>query len=495
MQDMEANRRFDSTDRAVCRCNRYTLISRIEHSPFGGLLYTGGHAPGATSVIGMLAVACVLVWTGAAPAYGQQTVAQQPADELIERIQEAAYELTESREQEAREIAAHIGDRTLALFGEASHGTSEYYQWRAELSRELITEYGYDFVVVEGDWPAFYDVNRYVKHRPGAAESAREVLAQFDRWPPWMWPNTEFKAFVEWLHDYNRDRAEGERVGLYGMDIYAMYEAMERVQDYMDRHDAELAGQTGELYGCLEQFEEPEDYIRYVARNRQNCQSEVERVVKLLDEQAGMLRGEDEEAFFNAYQNALMVKSAEEHYRANVLRGPRAWNARVAHFKQTAGRLLQHYGEQASGVVWAHNTHIGDARATEMEQTGQENIGQLVRERYGEQQVFALGFGAYTGSLVAGRQWEAPMEVMELPEAAENSVEHLFEQAGMPSFFLRFGERELDEALSDPLPHRAVGVAYRPEQESGNYVQTVMPERYDGFIFLRQTEALDPLDR
>lgn len=387
------------------------------------------------------------------------------------------------------ELIEQAGERRLVLMGEASHGTSEFYTWRAELSKRLIEEKDFNFISVEGDWPAMSRINEFVKHKPTGPGTVEEAMNYIDRWPLWMWRNQEVKELLEWLHEYNRGLDEEEQVGFYGVDLYAKQDAMRQVIHYFEEIDPELAGQASRAYSCLTRHEGIQAYLQMVARTGEHCESDLEEVLTMVRD-----TGNDNWQYFNAEQNAKVAINAEKHFRGNLQRGAQSWNARASHFYLTADRLLEYYGDGSRGIVWAHNTHIGDARATEMARQGAHNIGQLAREDLGEENVYAIGFGTYEGRVLAGREWGDDMRIMETPPAQPGSWEYMLNTAGYGQFFLLFDNDELSSALQSSIPHRAIGVTYNPAMEHGNYVGTVLPQRYNAFIFIRETDILDALD-
>jgi erythromycin esterase len=387
-----------------------------------------------------------------------------------------------------------IDQRKLVLMGEASHGTAEFYVWRAELSKYLIEEKGFNFIAVEGDWPAFSKINEFIKHKPGAASTIEEAMDEIDRWPLWMWRNHEVKELVQWLHDFNRDRSPENRVGIYGVDLYAKQDAMRDVVDWLTEKDSDLAGRAERHYACLSRFSEIRDYLMRVNRTGDDCSEDVQRVLEKVQQFKPETDGDRDWGFFNAEQNAKLVINAERHYRANLQQGPASWNYRAGHFELTSSRLLEFYGAESKGIVWAHNTHIGDARATDMGRHNMVNIGHLSRENLGRENVYAIGFGTYSGEVFAARQWEGQRESMQVPEAVSGSWEYLLNEIGPGRFYLLFSEQNLINTLQHNIPHRAIGVTYQPEQEQGNYVPSILPERYDAFIFIRETTTLRALD-
>ncbi len=387
-----------------------------------------------------------------------------------------------------------ISQRQLVLMGEASHGTSEFYVWRAELSKYLIEEEGFNFIAVEGDWPAFSRINEFVKHKSGAPSTIEEAMDEIHRWPLWMWRNHEVQELVQWLYDFNRDRSPENRVGIYGVDLYAKQDAMRDVVDWLSEMDPDMAQRAERHYTCLSRFSEVRDYLMRVNRTGDDCSEDVQRVLEKVQQFQPVTAGEKDWGFFNAEQNAKLVVNAERHYRANLQQGPASWNYRAGHFELTSSRLLEFYGSGSRGIIWAHNTHIGDARATDMGRHNMVNIGHLSREKLGRDNVYAIGFGTYTGEVFAARQWEGQRESMQIPEAVAGSWEYLLNETGTDQFYLLFSEQNLINSLQNNIPHRAIGVTYQPEQEQGNYVPSVLPERYDAFIFIRETTTLHALD-
>lgn len=390
-----------------------------------------------------------------------------------------------------------VADARFVLVGEATHGTSEFYTWRAELSKRLIKEHGFSFVAVEGDWPDCYRVNRYVRHMPNAGESAEEVLHVFSRWPTWMWANREVVEFAEWLHSYNAPLDADMRVGFYGLDVYSLWDSMHAVIAYLNRIDPELARAARSAYSCFEPYaEDAQQYARATVVVPESCEDEVVGVLRDLRTRQQRLEESNNESFFNGEQNALVAKNAEHYYRAMVRGGPSSWNIRDRHMVETLDRLMQHHGAGAKAIVWEHNTHVGDARFTDMARSGMVNVGQLVREANHPADVRLIGFGTHRGTVIAAQQWDAPMERMRVPAARQDSVEHAFFEAGIgDSLFVFDGSDDGGvQGLHEFIGHRAIGVVYDPEHERwGNYVPTILPRRYDAFMFIEETHAVSPL--
>ena len=336
--------------------------------------------------------------------------------QLAERLRQRLHPLRVAGDLDP--LLEHIGNARCVLLGEASHGTSEYYAWRTRISERLIREKDFSFIAVEGDWPDCYEVNRYVRGLPGSAHSAREALGAFRRWPTWMWANEEVAELVEGLRRHNDGLPEPERIGFYGLDVYSMWESLDAVMQYLKREHPDAVEAAQRAYQCFEPYGgSAREYARATAFVPTSCEDEV---VAMLSE---LLRGAAEhpedgsEAHFAAEQNAFVARNAERYYRAMIQGGASSWNVRDRHMAETLGRLLGHHGPDAKAIVWEHNTHVGDARFTDMADDGLVNVGQLARERWGEEEVVLVGFGSHRGSVVAGARWGAPMERMRVPPA------------------------------------------------------------------------------
>jgi erythromycin esterase-like protein len=387
-----------------------------------------------------------------------------------------------------------IDDARLVLLGEASHGTSEYYTWRAALTKRLIVERGFDLVAVEGDWPDCFEVNRWVKGRGDQDLTPLQVLAGFERWPTWMWGNEEVADFAGWLRAHNA--ATGAGVGFYGLDVYSLWESLRVVLGYLrDRHpDALEAAEAA--WRCFEPYgEDPHRYARATRLVPESCEDEV--IELLLDLHRGRGTGDDDpEGDLDAAQNAEVVAGAERYYRTMAWADAGSWNVRDCHMTDTLDRLLAHHGPAGKAVVWEHNTHVGDARATDMASHGMVNVGQLARERHEADGVVLVGFGGHRGSVVAGDNWGAPMRRMPVPPAPTGTHEDLLHRAvGAPSLFV-FGDDRTTPWLGQRRGHRAIGVVYRPDHDQwGNWVPTVLGRRYDAFLSFDETSALRPLGR
>jgi erythromycin esterase len=388
-----------------------------------------------------------------------------------------------------------IGDAKIVMLGEASHGTHEYYTWRSHITKRLIKEKDFNFIAVEGDWPDCYRINRFIKNYTGIESSAREVLRTFNRWPTWMWANWEIHALIEWLHKYNKPFTANERVGFYGLDVYSLWESMEAIMTYLEKVDPRALKIAEKAFHCFEPYRQDEgrSYAKASMFVPELCENEV---VDLLREIRLRLPqyNTDHEAVFSVEQNAIIAVNAEKYYRAMIEGGPHSWNIRDRHMMETLDRLLQFHGKDAKVIVWEHNTHIGDARATDMVDEGMFNIGELARMKHHENGVVLVGFGSYKGSVIAGRRWESKMQEMEMPPAPEDSWEGILHATSADNKLLIMENFMGDVFMENNIGHRAIGVVYQSQYEKyGNYVPTILPMRYDAFIYLDETKALHPL--
>ena len=395
-----------------------------------------------------------------------------------------------------------IGDARYVLLGEASHGTSEFYTWRTEISRRLITEKQFSFIAVEGDWPDCRRVDRFVKGRPGSGTDADEVLHAFARWPTWMWANREVADLVRWLRDHNRRLPSGAQVGFYGLDVYSLWDSMGAVVQYLEGIDPVAAKAARRAYGCFDPYyDDAQEYARATALVPTSCEDEAVAMLRTLRAKAPEYREDGPDAYFDAEQNALVARNAERYYRAMVRGGPMSWNVRDHHMVETLDRLMVHHGPRAKAIVWEHNTHVGDARFTNMARSGMENVGQIVRQAHGEgpadgDGVFIVGFGSHRGSVIAADEWGSPMQRLRVPEARSGSWEDRLHRAGVRDALFVFDGSDDGgiPGLDAPVDHRAIGVVYDPRAERwGNYVPTIIPRRYDAFIHIDESHALDPL--
>ena len=393
-------------------------------------------------------------------------------------------------------------DTSLILIGEATHGTHEFYRIRADLTRLLIERRGFSIVAVEADWPDAYRVNRWVRLL-GDDDTAEEALGDFTRFPRWMWRNREVVRFLRWLRAHNADRRASERAGFFGLDLYSLHRSMARVIDYLEQIDPEAAEYARRRYACFDSFGDDPQAYGYAASLRLTPSCEDAVVHQLLDLRTraadyvlrdGIVAAE---AYFAAEQNARLITDAEAYYRAMFRGGADSWNLRDRHMMATLEALLDfspRVGQQARAVIWAHNSHLGDARATSMSAMGELNVGQLVRERHGSAACL-IGMTTHHGSVTAAQSWDAPAELRRVRPALQGSYERLFHDVDMPMFVLDLSAAPVVEAVKTPRLERAIGVIYLPETERhSHYFTATLPQQFDLVVHVDHTRALEPLD-
>lgn len=396
-------------------------------------------------------------------------------------------------------LLRRIGDAPFVLIGEASHGTHEFYRERARITRRLIEEQGFTAVAVEADWPDALRVNRFVRGESDDLD-ASSALCGLERFPVWMWRNQDVLVFVNWLREYNDSLRPGQpKAGFYGLDLYSLYASIASVLEYLDRIDPEAARRARYRYSCFEQYGEDTQAYGYAASfdMEKNCEDEVVRQLVELERSASQyLRrdgGSAADEYFYAQQNARVIKDAEEYYRAMFRGRVSSWNLRDRHMAETLDALARHIDSQqrpAKIVVWAHNSHIGDARATEMGEGGEFNIGQLARQRYGNRS-FLVGFTTHGGTVTAASEWGGPHYRKQVRPSLEHSYERMFHEAEMASFLLMLDTNPLPSRLE-----RAIGVIYLPASERrSHYFSAVLPRQFDAVIHFDETTAVVPLNR
>ena len=397
-----------------------------------------------------------------------------------------------------------IGDARFVLLGEASHGTHEFYRQRAQITKRLIQEKGFIAVAVEADWPDAYRVNKYVRGQSGDADAV-EALAGFKRFPAWMWRNADVLDFIGWLREHNDSLPSGAtRIGFYGLDLYSLHASIQAVLNYLDKVDPEGAQRARHRYACFEHFgQDPQEYGYAAGLGLSHtCESEV--ITQLIDLQRrareyarrdGRIAADD---FFYAEQNARLVKDAEQYYRTMFRERVSSWNLRDRHMAETLDSLVEYFALQsqpAKVVLWAHNSHLGDARATQMGRAGEWNVGQLVRQKHSRDCVL-VGFTTYSGTVTAASNWGGPAERKRVRPAMPGSYEALFHDAGVPSFLLTLphGAR-VTQGLREPMLERAIGVIYLPESElASHYFHARLSDQFDAVIHFDQTRAVEPLE-
>ena len=427
---------------------------------------------------------------------------QAQAHALVDGLRQHLQPLTGS-ERDYDTLLELIGQARFALLGEASHGTQEFYRERAAITRRLILEKGFTAVAVEADWPDAWRVNRYVRGLDGDA-SADAALSGFKRFPAWMWRNTEVRDFVEWLRGHNAGRPPAAQVGFYGLDLYSLFTSMQEVLAYLKRVDPEAAQRARYRYSCFDHVDEDSQAYGYAASFglAPSCEDAVVQQLREMTRHAADLPASPglarDEAFY-AQQNARLVRNAEEYYRTMFHARVSSWNLRDSHMVETLQALERHLGEDGPPpkiAVWAHNSHLGDAAATEMGERGEWNVGQLMRDRYGSEAV-RIGFSTYHGWVTAASNWEEPPQRKRVQSGLPGSWEKAFHDTGSSRFLLALKGNAALRALALPLQlQRAIGVIYRPETErQSHYFFTRLAEQFDAVIHIDETHALEPLDK
>ncbi|MEH6829066.1 erythromycin esterase family protein [Parasphingorhabdus sp.] len=420
---------------------------------------------------------------------------RSPSDELVEALRDHAEPLPAPENQEEfGEFFDRFADAQVVLLGEATHGTSEFYSARAAITRRLIEEHGFTVVAVEADWPDAARIDGYVRHhdpRPRRGDS-------FVRFPTWMWRNQEVLAFADWLRGYNGIRDLVCQASFHGLDVYSLSESISSVLEYLDRVDPAEAEKARWRYGCLTPWQDhPTEYGKAVVHGGlQDCEeAAVDQLRRLFENRMDYLQ-EDGEKWFDAAQNAKIVAAAERYYRAIYQGGAASWNLRDRHMFETLQAVIAHRGFGAKAVVWAHNSHIGDASATAMGWRGEFNIGQLCRIAYGDDAVL-IGFGTDNGTVAAASDWGADMQIKTVRPARPDSYEHAFRQTGYARSLTDWRGRDRQKfahMLREPLLERAIGVVYRPETELlSHYFEAILADQFDAYVWFETTRAITPL--
>jgi erythromycin esterase-like protein len=411
-------------------------------------------------------------------------------------IAETAEPLPNIDDRTFGEFFDRFGDARVVLLGEASHGTSEFYRARAAISRRLIKRHGFTIVAAEADWPDAATIDRYVRHRPWREGELRA----FERFPTWMWRNHEFDAFVRWMRLHNEDRGYEQMAGFYGLDLYNLSGSMQAVINFLKREDPELARLAYLRYGCLEPWaDNPALYGRHsLLEGYARCEVGVTQMLKgLLRKQIDCYAEECDE-WLDARANARLVKDAEAYYRVMYHGSAESWNLRDTHMFDTLNMILDAKGPDSKAIVWAHNSHIGNAAFTDMGQNREElNIGQLTKEKFGHE-ARLIGLGTHTGTVAAADDWDEPMQIKRVRPSAADSYERMAHDSEVPSFLLDLREGQRDERLAselmEPRLERFIGVIYRPETERwSHYSQAILPRQFDGYLWFDETSAVTPL--
>jgi erythromycin esterase-like protein len=425
-------------------------------------------------------------------------------ESVIKTVRENAHRLMGTA-QDYDPLMKLIGNARFVLLGEASHGTHEFYHERAQITQRLIEEKGFTAVAVEADWPDAYRINRYA--RGASADAfAIEALVDFKRFPTWMWRNTDVAEFLEWLRTHN-DALPPRRtkVGFYGLDLYSLRASMDAVLQYLEKVDPEAAKVARSRYACFDQFGDDTQNYGFAAGLglAKSCEDEVVAQLVELQRKAAEYARRDgsvaEDDLFYAEQNARLVKNAEQYYRSMFIEEVSSWNLRDRHMVETLNELVAHFdrrGGRAKIVVWAHNSHLGDARATQMGERGELNVGQLVRQQHDRDAVL-VGFTTHHGTVTAASDWGGPAERKRVRPALTNSYEDIFHDTEVPQFLLTWGEGDGEtEVLRDPKLERAIGVIYRPDTERmSHYFWARLRDQFDAVLHFDETRAVEPLER
>lgn len=391
-------------------------------------------------------------------------------------------------------LLQRIGDARVVLIGEASHGTSEFYRLRAAITRRLVEEKGFRIVAAEADWPDAARIDHYVRHR----DTTPSEWTAFARFPTWMWRNTDVREFVDWLHEHNKPLQMADRTGFYGLDLYSLYNSARAVIDYLEDVDPALAAIARWRYGCLSPWEADPAAYGYAALTGKyrNCEQDVAQMLAELYRKRQEYAHKDGARFLDASQNAALVANAERYYRIMYYGSRASWNLRDTHMFETLKRIMDERGAGSKAVIWAHNSHIGDASATEMSARGEHNIGQLCREAFGDDS-YRIGFGTDHGTVAAASNWDGPMEIKTVHPSHVQSYERLFHRTEQPGLILplRYNQNlELLGELGQPRLERAIGVIYRPETElASHYFEANLPRQFDEYIWVDVSTAVTPL--
>lgn len=437
-------------------------------------------------------------WPGEAerpPTQVQMRKRPTPDEALARQIAGAAEPFDSIEGGDLGPLLGRIGDARIVLLGEATHGTSEFYRMRERITRALITEKGFNIIGIEGDWPDAARIDNYARH----LEYPPTEWTAFARFPTWMWRNDEVRVFVDWLREHNGSVRASARVAFHGLDLYSLYNSIRSVLRYLEDVDPEAARIARQRYGCLTPWQaDPATYGHAaLTGSYRTCEKEVLAMLQDLLHKQRDYAERDGERFLDAVQNARLVANAERYYRTMYYGSRASWNLRDNHMFETLKTLLAYYGRDSRAVVWAHNSHVGDAAATEMSARGEINIGHLCRTEFGDR-AYIVGFGTHGGTVAAASDWDGEMEIKEVRPSRPESYEGLCHASGVPRFMLPLRDPPSDglrQALMKPRLQRAIGVVYRPETElASHYFQAVLPRQFDDYIWFDESRAVTPLE-
>ncbi|MGR9091428.1 MAG: protein-L-isoaspartate(D-aspartate) O-methyltransferase [Gammaproteobacteria bacterium] len=421
--------------------------------------------------------------------------AARPALSVADTIKQYAEPFTSLETCDLAPLLERIGDRRIVLIGEASHGTSEFYRLRARLTQQLIEERGFSFVAIEGDWPDAARIDHYVRH----FDTPPAEWVAFARFPTWMWRNREVREFVDWLRLHNTERHADQRTAFYGLDLYSLYSSIRAILAYRDAVDPKTAAVARHRYACLTPWQsDPTAYSHAALTGHyRKCEKDVLAILSDIIERRGNYMKHDGERYLDAVQNARLIANAERYYRTMYYGSRVSWNLRDNHMFETLDTLLKFHGPHSKAVVWAHNSHVGDAAATEMSARGEHNLGRLSRDAYGGDAVYIVGFGTDTGTVAAASAWDGPLEIKSLRPALDGSVEHNCHRFGPDNFLLPLQDLRAmgaDCELNRPRLERAIGVIYQPQTElQSHYFEAVVPHQFDEYIWFDRSAAVEPI--
>ncbi|MFN2458054.1 MAG: erythromycin esterase family protein [Chitinophagaceae bacterium] len=422
----------------------------------------------------------------------QIPTAQKPSAAGTVQISIPNYPL--KNKQDLDILLNEIGDARIVLLGEASHGTSEYYTWRTAISKRLIQEKEFDFIAVEAEWADSYRVNQFIRGQKKDSAAVLSLLKQYNRWPTWMWGNYEVASLVSWLNSYNQPKNATEKIGFYGLDVFCIWESLNELISLLKNTDAVVQTAAKKVHQCFQPYSKDiSKYATAQASATKSCSRETNKLWQFILNHIGEKTATNETDFL-MQQYALVVFNGERYYTAVADNYAESWNIRDRHMALTLKRLLEFHGKNAKAIVWEHNTHVGDAKYTSMTRSGQINIGELARKEHGEKNVYIIGFGSYSGSVIAAERWGANLKKMEVPPAAEGSWEHILHKSGASDKIILSKDIVGNRSYNRWIDQRAIGVVYNPQLEkTRNYVPSIIPRRYDAFIFIDKTTALRPL--
>ncbi len=411
-------------------------------------------------------------------------------NKLIKLIEDSSLNLDSMADTEP--LFDKMKNSRIVLLGESTHGTHEFYTWRTKISKKLIEDYGFSFIAVEADWPDAYSLNRYIKQYPDSGKQASEILNKFNRWPTWVWANWEVNALIEWLNSFNKEN--NKSAGFYGLDLFSLRESMEMLVTELAGKYPEIAKTAREAFTCFEPYIND---VRFDAERLRMAPPSCEKeAIELLKEIRSKISSDadEKEMNFEIEQNARAMYDAEEYYMTMIRDGKESWNLRERHMAETLDQLLEHHGANSKAIIWAHNSHIGDARAYTKKSSGSLNFGEIVKAKHLIEGVFSIGFGSNSGELITADEWGAPMKKMNVENAKPGSWENLLHGINQHDKLILLDQLRDNEDAPQPIEHRSVGLIYNPaSEEYGYYSKANIQMEFDAFIFIDETSAVHPL--